>query len=43
MGSDYPFDMGELDCATRVEMLAISRTSRDAILGGRANELLNNA
>jgi aminocarboxymuconate-semialdehyde decarboxylase len=43
MGSDYPFDMGELDCVTRVETLAISRTSRDAILGGRADELLNNA
>jgi aminocarboxymuconate-semialdehyde decarboxylase len=43
MGSDYPFDMGELDCVTRVETLAVSRTSRDAILGGRANELLNNA
>ncbi|MEA2963955.1 MAG: aminocarboxymuconate-semialdehyde decarboxylase, partial [Alphaproteobacteria bacterium] len=40
MGSDYPFDMGDLDCVARVEALAISRASRDAILGGRADELL---
>jgi aminocarboxymuconate-semialdehyde decarboxylase len=40
MGSDYPFDMGDLDCVARVEALAISRPSRDAILGGRADELL---
>ncbi len=40
MGSDYPFDMGELGCVTRVEGLGISRASRDAILGGRADELL---
>jgi aminocarboxymuconate-semialdehyde decarboxylase len=43
MGSDYPFDMGELGCVTRVETLAISRTHRDAVLGQRANELLRNA
>ena len=40
LGSDYPFDMGELDCVARVEALAISRTCRDAVLGRRANELL---
>jgi aminocarboxymuconate-semialdehyde decarboxylase len=40
MGSDYPFDMGELGCVARVEALAISRTSRDAVLGRRADELL---
>ena len=27
MGSDYPFDMGELDCVTRVETLAVSKAS----------------
>jgi aminocarboxymuconate-semialdehyde decarboxylase len=43
MGSDYPFDMGELDCVTRVETLAVSKASRDAVLGGRAKELLRNA
>jgi hypothetical protein len=40
MGSDYPFDMGELGCVARVEGLGISRASRDAILGGRADEML---
>jgi aminocarboxymuconate-semialdehyde decarboxylase len=43
MGSDYPFDMGELDCVTRVETLPVPKTSREAILGGRAKELLRNA
>ena len=43
MGSDYPFDMGEFDCATRVEALPIPRADRDAVLGGRAKELLGNA
>ena len=43
MGSDYPFDMGEFDCATRVEALPIPQADRDAVLGGRANELLRNA
>jgi aminocarboxymuconate-semialdehyde decarboxylase len=43
MGSDYPFDMGEFDCVTRVEELAIPRADRDAVLGGRAKELLGNA
>jgi aminocarboxymuconate-semialdehyde decarboxylase len=43
MGSDYPFDMGEFDCVTRVEMLPIPRADRDAVLGGRANQLLGNA
>ena len=42
LGSDYPFDMGEFDCAARVDALAISRTDRDALLGRRANELLAN-
>jgi aminocarboxymuconate-semialdehyde decarboxylase len=39
MGSDYPFDMGELGCVARVEGLGISRASRDAILGGRAENV----
>jgi aminocarboxymuconate-semialdehyde decarboxylase len=43
LGSDYPFDMGELDCVARVEALAIARTDRNAVLGRRANELLGNA
>jgi len=40
LGSDYPFDMGELDCVARFEALAISREQRDAVLGLRAKELL---
>jgi aminocarboxymuconate-semialdehyde decarboxylase len=41
MGSDYPFDMGEF--VTRVEALPIPRADRDAVLGGRAKELLGHA
>ena len=40
MGSDYPFDMGEFDCVTRVEALAIPQAERDRVLGGSARELL---
>jgi aminocarboxymuconate-semialdehyde decarboxylase len=43
MGSDYPFDMGELDCVARVDALDISRAARDAVIGGRASELLRHA
>jgi aminocarboxymuconate-semialdehyde decarboxylase len=40
LGSDYPFDMGNLDCVARVEALAISATDRDLILGGYAGGVL---
>jgi aminocarboxymuconate-semialdehyde decarboxylase len=40
LGSDYPFDMGNLDCVARVEALNRPRAVRDVILGGRASELL---
>jgi aminocarboxymuconate-semialdehyde decarboxylase len=40
LGSDYPFDMGNLDCVARVEALDRPRAVRDTILGGRASELL---
>ena len=40
LGSDYPFDMGELDCVARVEALPIAPAQRDAVLGRRAEELL---
>ena len=43
LGSDYPFDMGELDCVARVEALPIAPAQRDAVLGRRAGELLRNA
>jgi aminocarboxymuconate-semialdehyde decarboxylase len=40
LGSDYPFDMGNLDCVARVEELAISAADRDLILGGYADRVL---
>jgi aminocarboxymuconate-semialdehyde decarboxylase len=40
LGSDYPFDMGNLDCVARVEALAIPPADRDLILGGYAARLL---
>jgi aminocarboxymuconate-semialdehyde decarboxylase len=42
LGSDYPFDMGELGCVARVEALPIAPAQRDAVLGRRAGELLRN-
>jgi aminocarboxymuconate-semialdehyde decarboxylase len=41
LGSDYPFDMGELDCVARVK--SISTAAREVVLGARARELLGNA
>jgi aminocarboxymuconate-semialdehyde decarboxylase len=40
LGSDYPFDMGNLDCVTRVEALPAPRHVRDTVLGRRAAEIL---
>jgi aminocarboxymuconate-semialdehyde decarboxylase len=40
LGSDYPFDMGNLDCVARVEALAIPNADRDLILGGYADRVL---
>jgi aminocarboxymuconate-semialdehyde decarboxylase len=40
LGSDYPYDMGNLDCVARVEALSVSQAARNRILGGRARELL---
>jgi aminocarboxymuconate-semialdehyde decarboxylase len=40
LGSDYPFDMGNLDCVARVQALSIPAASRDLILGGYARTLL---
>jgi aminocarboxymuconate-semialdehyde decarboxylase len=40
LGSDYPFDMGNLDCVDRVEALSIAPQARDLILGGQAARLL---
>jgi len=40
LGSDYPFDMGNLDCVARVEALAIPPADRNLILGGYAERVL---
>ncbi|HEY2530448.1 MAG TPA: amidohydrolase family protein [Xanthobacteraceae bacterium] len=40
LGSDYPFDMGNLDCVARVKEVEIATEARDFILGGYARTLL---
>jgi aminocarboxymuconate-semialdehyde decarboxylase len=40
LGSDYPFDMGNLDCVARVEAVDRPRAVKDAVLGGRAGAVL---
>ena len=40
LGSDYPFDMGNLDCVARVRALSIDPAARDLILGGYAQTVL---
>jgi aminocarboxymuconate-semialdehyde decarboxylase len=40
LGSDYPFDMGNLDCVARVAALDIPAPQRDLILGGYADRVL---
>ena len=40
LGSDYPFDMGNLDCVARVETLTIAQRDRETILGGYAMHVL---
>jgi aminocarboxymuconate-semialdehyde decarboxylase len=40
LGSDYPFDMGNLDCVARLDALDRPREVRDLILGGRISALL---
>jgi aminocarboxymuconate-semialdehyde decarboxylase len=39
LGSDYPYDMGTLECARQVRALKIPEADRATILGGRAIEL----
>jgi aminocarboxymuconate-semialdehyde decarboxylase len=41
LGSDYPFDMGNLDCVARVRALSIEPAARDLILGGYARTVLD--
>jgi len=40
LGSDYPYDMGTMECARRVRALDISAADRDRILGGHAAEII---
>jgi aminocarboxymuconate-semialdehyde decarboxylase len=40
LGSDYPFDMGNLDCVARVRAAALDPAARDLILGGYAKSML---
>jgi aminocarboxymuconate-semialdehyde decarboxylase len=40
LGSDYPFDMGNLDCVARVRATALAPEVQAAVLGGSARELL---
>lgn len=41
LGSDYPFDMGNLDCVARVRAAKILTATKNVVLGNRARELLN--
>lgn len=41
LGSDYPYDMGMMDCARHVRSLDIAAADRDTILGGHAAAILN--
>jgi aminocarboxymuconate-semialdehyde decarboxylase len=40
LGSDYPYDMGMMDCVRHVRALDIAPADRDTILGGHAAALL---
>ena len=41
LGSDYPYDMGMLDCVKHVRSLKISDADKATILGSRAEKLLS--
>jgi aminocarboxymuconate-semialdehyde decarboxylase len=40
LGSDYPYDMGMMDCVRHVRSLDIAETDRDTILGRHAQSVL---
>ncbi|MBV9347507.1 MAG: amidohydrolase family protein [Pseudolabrys sp.] len=40
LGSDYPYDMGMMDCVAHVKALNISDADKASILSGRAEQLL---
>jgi len=41
LGSDYPYDMGMMDCVSHVRSLKISDADKAIILGSRAEALLS--
>ena len=41
LGSDYPYDMGMMDCVRHVRGLDIAPADRDMILSGHAAAILN--
>jgi aminocarboxymuconate-semialdehyde decarboxylase len=41
LGSDYPYDMGMMDCVRHVRSLKISDADKATILGARAEILLS--
>jgi aminocarboxymuconate-semialdehyde decarboxylase len=41
LGSDYPYDMGTMECVRQVRAAAIAPADRDLILGGHAEAILN--
>ena len=41
LGSDYPYDMGMMECVRFVRSLNISEADRDTILGGHAAKILS--
>jgi aminocarboxymuconate-semialdehyde decarboxylase len=43
LGSDYPFDMGTLECARQVQALSVSEDDKAAILNGTPLKLIGNA
>ena len=43
LGSDYPYDMGTLECVRQVKALSIPEADRTTILGGLARTLLGTA
>jgi aminocarboxymuconate-semialdehyde decarboxylase len=40
LGSDYPYDMGMMDCVAHVRSLDVADADRDMILGGHAAKIL---
>ena len=41
LGSDYPYDMGMMDCARHVQGLGLADRDRDMIFGGHAEAILS--